>query len=70
MEIHLKDQIVVLDEAHNIEDSAREAASVSITTVQLEEAMAELDQMGKLTPNYTNRVFRCLSCLAIICEVH
>ena len=33
MEINLKGQIVILDEAHNIEDSARAAASWSVTQV-------------------------------------
>ena len=47
MDISLKDEIVVLDEAHNIEDSAREAASVSITSLQLEDVMVELDRLGK-----------------------
>ena len=46
MDINLKDEIVVLDEAHNIEDSAREAASASITSVQLEDVIAELDKLG------------------------
>lgn len=47
MDINLKDEIVVLDEAHNIEDSAREAASVSIMSSQLESIMEELDKLGK-----------------------
>ncbi|KAK3101069.1 hypothetical protein FSP39_000727 [Pinctada imbricata] len=45
MEIHLKDQIVILDEAHNMEDSAREAASESIKEDQLQKAIGELDEM-------------------------
>ena len=47
MNINLKDEVVVLDEAHNIEDSAREAASVSITSSQLVDMMEELDKLGK-----------------------
>ncbi|XP_071790208.1 Fanconi anemia group J protein homolog [Asterias amurensis] len=43
MEISLKGQIVVLDEAHNIEDSAREAASLSVTANQLEDTVDELE---------------------------
>ncbi|XP_071944930.1 Fanconi anemia group J protein homolog [Antedon mediterranea] len=45
MDIVLKDQIVILDEAHNIEDSSREAASLSVTTEQFEESIAELDKL-------------------------
>nr|XP_023508707.1 Fanconi anemia group J protein [Equus caballus] len=45
MDINLKEQIVILDEAHNIEDCARESASYSITEVQLRFARDELDSM-------------------------
>ncbi|XP_036926063.1 Fanconi anemia group J protein [Sturnira hondurensis] len=45
MEINLKEQVVILDEAHNIEDCARESASYSITEVQLRFARDELDSM-------------------------
>lgn len=50
MEISLKDQVVVLDEAHNIEDSAREAASASITQEQLDNARNELELVGEMCP--------------------
>lgn len=46
MEIDLADQIVVLDEGHNVEDSARDAASFTITAIQLTDAMYDLDKMG------------------------
>lgn len=49
MEIDLKDQVVILDEAHNIEDSAREAASLTVTSEQLQDATDELDKLCKLT---------------------
>ncbi|CAK6438056.1 unnamed protein product [Pipistrellus nathusii] len=45
MDINLKEQVVILDEAHNIEDCARESASYSITEVQLRFARDELDCM-------------------------
>ncbi|XP_074870114.1 Fanconi anemia group J protein [Carettochelys insculpta] len=45
MEINLKDQVVILDEAHNIEDCARESASYSVTESQLRFAREELDSM-------------------------
>eukprot|EP00795_Rhopilema_esculentum_P015838 gene15838-7165_t len=45
MGINLKDEILVLDEAHNIEDSAREAASITVTSIQLENVMEELDKL-------------------------
>ncbi|XP_070573083.1 Fanconi anemia group J protein homolog isoform X2 [Ptychodera flava] len=45
MEIVLKDQVVVLDEAHNIEDSSRDAASFRVTQEELEDAMDELDKL-------------------------
>ncbi|XP_053223649.1 Fanconi anemia group J protein isoform X1 [Podarcis raffonei] len=45
MEIDLKDQVIILDEAHNIEDCARESASYSVTDTQLKLAREELDTM-------------------------
>ncbi|XP_054857838.1 Fanconi anemia group J protein [Eublepharis macularius] len=45
MEINLKGQVVILDEAHNIEDCARESASYSVTEAQLKLAREELDAM-------------------------
>ncbi|XP_039741766.1 Fanconi anemia group J protein [Pteropus medius] len=45
MDINLKEQVIILDEAHNIEDCARESASYSVTEVQLRFARDELDSM-------------------------
>ncbi|KAM9001014.1 Fanconi anemia group J protein isoform 3-T3 [Sarcophilus harrisii] len=45
MDINLKEQIIILDEAHNIEECARESASYSVTEVQLRFARDELDIM-------------------------
>ncbi|KAL0973123.1 hypothetical protein UPYG_G00199270 [Umbra pygmaea] len=45
MQISLKGQIVVLDEAHNIEDCARESASYTLNQPQLLSAREELDGM-------------------------
>uniref|UniRef100_UPI00398ED2FE Fanconi anemia group J protein isoform X2 n=1 Tax=Pristiophorus japonicus TaxID=55135 RepID=UPI00398ED2FE len=45
MKINLTDQIVILDEAHNIEDCARESSSFSVTENQLLIAREELDSM-------------------------
>ncbi|XP_056362845.1 Fanconi anemia group J protein isoform X1 [Oenanthe melanoleuca] len=45
MDIHLKDQVVILDEAHNIEDCARESVSYGVTESQLRAAREELELM-------------------------
>uniref|UniRef100_A0A672U6L5 DNA 5'-3' helicase n=1 Tax=Strigops habroptila TaxID=2489341 RepID=A0A672U6L5_STRHB len=45
MEINLKGQVVILDEAHNIEDCARESMSYGVTESQLRAAREELDFM-------------------------
>ncbi|XP_072503009.1 Fanconi anemia group J protein isoform X1 [Notamacropus eugenii] len=45
MDINLKEQIIILDEAHNIEDCARDSASYSVTEIQLRFARDELDVM-------------------------
>lgn len=47
MLINLKDNILILDEAHNMEDAAREAASSSITYRQLKDIEEELSQLCK-----------------------
>lgn len=39
---------MILDEAHNVEDSAREAASLSITAIQLQEVIDDIDKMGRI----------------------
>lgn len=45
MDINLKDQVVILDEAHNIEDCARESVSYGVTESQLRAAREELELM-------------------------
>nr|XP_021156104.1 Fanconi anemia group J protein isoform X1 [Columba livia]XP_021156105.1 Fanconi anemia group J protein isoform X1 [Columba livia]XP_021156106.1 Fanconi anemia group J protein isoform X1 [Columba livia] len=45
MDINLKGHVVILDEAHNIEDSARESVSYGVTENQLRAAQEELDFM-------------------------
>ena len=48
MDINLRGQVLVLDEAHNIEDCARDAASFSVTQQQLLEAEKDIAQMSEL----------------------
>lgn len=45
MDINLGGQIVVLDEAHNIEDCARESASFTVNQAQLRQAREDLEAM-------------------------
>lgn len=47
MEIDLAGQILVLDEAHNIEDCARESASFTLDESSLKTCREELDSMVK-----------------------
>ncbi|XP_061197315.1 Fanconi anemia group J protein homolog [Saccostrea echinata] len=47
MEIQLKGQVVILDEAHNMEDTSREAAGEKIGDDVLEKAINELDELIK-----------------------
>ncbi|GFQ89127.1 fanconi anemia group J protein homolog [Trichonephila clavata] len=47
MNISLKGSIVITDEAHNIEDSARESASGSLTLSVLQEAVLDLEKAGR-----------------------
>lgn len=52
MKISLKDAIVIFDEAHNIEDVARDAASIDLLQPQLTTAMIELKKMIKRNAEY------------------
>ena len=47
MMINLKGHIVILDEAHNIEDAAREAASQSIGQDTIVKAIADIDSLSE-----------------------
>ena len=47
MLIELENQVVIFDEAHNMEDAAREAASFSVTSSQLVDVEKELDEICK-----------------------
>jgi fanconi anemia group J protein len=51
MNIKLRDEIVVIDEAHNIEDSCREATTFQITRTQLEVSKNELQPIINLHPD-------------------
>ena len=52
MEINLKGQVVILDEAHNIEDASREAASFSVNQKQLLDAAENLQHLGTMWLHY------------------
>ncbi len=42
MLLELDNKIIIFDEGHNMEDSARDAASLSVTSVQLTEVSKEI----------------------------
>lgn len=45
MLIDIENKIIILDEAHNIEDNARDAASLSITSEELLEVTGEIEEI-------------------------
>ena len=45
MLIDLTDKVIILDEAHNMEDSAREAASLSVNHIQISEVLKEITEL-------------------------
>ena len=45
MQIDIENRIIILDEAHNIEDNARDAASLSITSEELSEVTGEIEEI-------------------------
>ncbi|XP_063613872.1 Fanconi anemia group J protein homolog, partial [Penaeus indicus] len=51
MSINLTEQVIILDEAHNIEDSAREAASCTLTQDAILEARDDLEKLVALKVN-------------------
>ncbi|KAI9023639.1 helicase C-terminal domain-containing protein [Phycomyces nitens] len=56
MNINLKGAIVILDEAHNIEDASRSAGSFEVTEIELSMVYTELNQVirNKKLPNEHN----------------
>ena len=46
MELDLRDAIVIIDEAHNIESVARDAASLELSKVSIHKIMGQLDDLG------------------------
>ena len=44
--IRLEDSILIFDEAHNMEDAAREAASLTVNSHQLKEVEEEIDKIS------------------------
>ena len=45
MDINLSNSVVIIDEAHNIEDFAREGASCSVQLHQLEGAAVQINNL-------------------------
>ena len=67
LDINLKNQIVILDEAHNIEDSARDAASWKVTQESVREAIQDLEAVaanGSQDPGSHRKVADTLSHLS------
>ncbi len=48
MLLDIENKVIIFDEGHNMEDSAREAASLSVTTVQLTDVSKEIDKIKGL----------------------
>ena len=46
MLIDLQNKVIILDEAHNIEDCARDAASLTINSEELAEVTKEINDIG------------------------
>jgi len=46
--LDLKDEIIIIDEAHNIEDSCRDSTTFTITKAQLEASKTELNTVASI----------------------
>ena len=62
MEINLKGQIVIVDEAHNIEDSTREAASYSASHAKIKDALKDLHDMSERSTYHLDDVISVRNC--------
>ena len=47
MNLNLRNEVVILDEAHNIEDSARDGASYTVDQDELIDARDDLEKLAK-----------------------
>ncbi|XP_071448454.1 Fanconi anemia group J protein homolog [Hetaerina americana] len=47
VDIHLRGEVIILDEAHNMEDAAREAASMSLDIDTVRDAMDDCEKTGR-----------------------
>ena len=45
MLVDIDNQVIILDEAHNMEDSAREAASLTVTSLQIKDVIDEISDI-------------------------
>ena len=60
MEINLEDAIVILDEAHNIEDAAREAGGFEVADDDLNMAVLQFKNMADhlVLPDSSSRLYQ------------
>ncbi|XP_064460646.1 Fanconi anemia group J protein-like isoform X2 [Ornithodoros turicata] len=67
LSINLSNSVVVLDEAHNIEDSCRESISLSITQDQIREMIRDLEEMQRqgVSPDEHFAVAKVMSALSV-----
>ena len=73
MEISLKNQVIILDEAHNIEDCAREGASLEVSQEDLLDSMQDLEKtamMGVDNPDSHNALASVCSTLSKWMDKH
>ena len=73
MQLDLKGQVIILDEAHNIEDICREVASVSFREDHLQAVINEFETLVKERNDESNTykflclfVFKVLKCLCSV----
>ena len=45
LDLHLENQVVILDEGHNVEDTARDGASYTVTMLQLQQVVDEVQEI-------------------------
>ena len=69
MLIDVSNKVIIFDEAHNMEDCARDAASLTVNSDQLAELTKEMEEISEFDdgPCPSKRTVYCTHCIHTLC---